>query len=74
MSNATSSGLGILGVIGIVLVTLKLVGGVIDNWSWWMVLLPFYGPTAIVLMILIGIVVVGVMFGGKTLTISRRKK
>lgn len=72
MSSSTNSGVGILGVIGIVLVILKLVGTI--DWSWWLVLLPFYGPAAIVLLILVGIVVVGVMFGGKTLTVSRRKK
>lgn len=68
-----SGGIGIISVIGIVLVVLKLTG-LINDWSWWMVLLPFYGPIAIALLILIGVVVVGVMFGGKTLTISRRKK
>jgi len=68
-----SGGIGIISVIGIVLVVLKLVG-LINDWSWWMVLLPFYGPIAIVLLILIGVVVVGAMFGGKTLNINRRKK
>lgn len=42
-------GVSIVGVIGVVLVILKLVG--IINWSWWLVLLPFYGPLAIVLII-----------------------
>ena len=32
--------IGIFGALGVVFVTLKLVG-VID-WAWWLVLLPFY--------------------------------
>ena len=31
-----------LSVLGLVFVTLKLMGYI--NWSWWLVTLPFYGP------------------------------
>lgn len=41
----------LLGILGIVFVTLKLCG--VINWSWWWVLLPFYGPFAIALGILV---------------------
>ena len=51
MSNkSNSSGIGILGLLGIAFIVLKLTK-VID-WSWWYVLLPFYGVLAIVLLVL----------------------
>lgn len=51
-------GPSILGLLGVVFVVLKLVG--IINWSWWWVTLPFWGPLAIVLILLniVGIIVV----------------
>ena len=33
-------GIGLFGVLGIVFTVLKLVG--VINWSWWLVLLPFW--------------------------------
>lgn len=52
MSNDTSSssGIGVLGLLGVVFVTLKLTG--VINWSWWYVTLPFWGGFAILLVIL----------------------
>ena len=38
-------GIGLFGVLGIVFTVLKLVGMI--NWSWWLVLLPFYGGLAL---------------------------
>ena len=38
-------GVGLFGVLGIVFTVLKLVG--VINWSWWLVLLPFYGGLAV---------------------------
>ena len=38
-------------LLGIAFVILKLCG--VINWSWWWVLLPFYGALAILLLILI---------------------
>lgn len=52
MSNSTtanSGGIGVLGLLGVVFVTLKLIG-VID-WSWWWVTAPFWGGIALVLSI-----------------------
>lgn len=48
MSNASSSssGIGVLGLLGVLFVGLKL-GGLI-NWSWWWVTAPFWGGFAIV--------------------------
>ena len=65
MTTQTSNGgVGVLGVLGVVFVTLKLVG-VID-WSWWWVTVPFWGGAALVA----GIVALYVLFalvpkGGK---------
>lgn len=48
-----STSFPILGILGLIFVTLKLAGiGVVAAWSWWLVLLPFY----------IVIVVLGVVF------------
>lgn len=48
-SSSSSSGIGVCGVLGIVFVTLKLVGVV--HWSWWYVTMPFWGGFAIFLVI-----------------------
>ena len=40
----------ILGILGLIFVTLKLAEiGVVATWSWWVVLSPFWIPLAIVL-------------------------
>lgn len=41
------SGVGIFGLLGVAFVVLKLCD--VISWSWWLVLLPFYGPAALVL-------------------------
>lgn len=46
-TSSSSNGIGGLGLLGVVFVTLKLIG-VID-WSWWAVTLPFWGGFALVL-------------------------
>lgn len=51
MSNQSNNGgIGILGLLGVVFVTLKLCG-VID-WSWWWVTAPFWGGLALVFLFL----------------------
>lgn len=42
-----SSGLGLCDVLTIIFIVLKLIK--VINWSWWLVLLPFWGPLAVVL-------------------------
>jgi hypothetical protein len=37
----SSGGIGVVGLLGVVFVALKLSGKI--DWSWWWVLLPFYG-------------------------------
>jgi hypothetical protein len=46
-SNSAGSGIGVLGVLGIVFVTLKLTHHI--DWSWLWVTAPFWGPFALVL-------------------------
>ena len=50
MSDHRSGGIGVLGLLGVVFVTLKLCN-VID-WSWWWVTAPFWGPLGIAAIIL----------------------
>ena len=57
-SSSSSSGIGVLGLLGVAFVVLKLTG-VID-WSWWWVTLPFWGGFALALIVL-------VIFGGFSL-------
>jgi hypothetical protein len=52
-----TGGIGCFGVLTIVFVVLKLVGTI--SWSWWLVLLPFYGPFALVSMLVIFLFAVG---------------
>lgn len=58
-SKSSNGGIGILGLLGVVFVTLKLCK-VID-WSWWWVTAPFWGPVVLVL----GVVAVVIALGGK---------
>jgi hypothetical protein len=62
MSNSTtasSGGIGVFGLLGVVFVTLKLLG-VID-WSWWWVTAPFWGGFALVLSVAGGALLVVAM-------------
>ena len=49
--SSTSGGTSILGLLGIVFVTLKLTGFI--DWSWWWVTAPFWGLFALLTVILI---------------------
>ena len=40
-SSSSNSGIGVFGLLGVLFVGLKLTGFI--AWSWWLVLLPFYG-------------------------------
>jgi hypothetical protein len=61
MSNNHSGGF-IAGLLGVAFVVLKLIG--IINWSWWFVLLPFYGMIALIIAIWFIIFIVAVIFKG----------
>ena len=51
MKENNAVGLSFLGLLTIVFIVLKLTG--VIAWSWWFVLLPFWGPLAIGLMFLL---------------------
>jgi hypothetical protein len=53
---SSSGGIGFMGLLAIVFITLKLIG--IITWSWWWVTAPIWGPIllAIVLIIFLSIV------------------
>jgi len=50
-SSSSSSGVSGLGLLGILFIALKLLGYI--TWSWWLVLLPFYGGLVLVIAFLI---------------------
>ena len=58
-----SGGITFFGALGILFIGLKLAG--IINWSWWLVLLPLYGPLvaalALILLILLGAAIVSLV-------------
>ena len=61
MSNSKTASFPLLGILGLIFVTLKLGEiGVVATWSWWWVLSPFWIPVAIALGIFL---VAGVLVG-----------
>ena len=48
-STAVGSGVSVSSLLGLIFVTLKLCG--VINWSWWVVLMPFYMPVVVALAI-----------------------
>ncbi|SAM35789.1 hypothetical protein [Pseudomonas sp. 1 R 17] len=54
-SSSTNSGIGILGLLGVMFVGLKLTGYI--DWSWWYVTMPFWGGLAIALAIMLLILI-----------------
>jgi hypothetical protein len=61
-TSSYNGGIGFLGLLGLIFITLKLLN--IITWSWWLVLLPIYGPFVIAMAILI-IVFTIVFIGAK---------
>lgn len=56
----TATGPGLLGFLGLMFIAFKLLGiTVVATWSWWLVLLPIWGPLALLLVILL---IVGIIF------------
>jgi hypothetical protein len=49
-SRTAAGGSGLMGLLFLVLLTLKLLGlGVVAQWSWWYVTAPLWGPWALAL-------------------------
>ena len=60
-----SGSIGLLNLLGLIFVTLKLAGvGVVANWSWWVVLSPFWVPIVIVVVLILFLVTLG-LFSNK---------
>ena len=58
----SNGGIGILGLLGVVFVTLKLCG--VIAWSWWWVTAPFWGGFALLAVIfLVALMVCGAAAG-----------
>lgn len=55
MSQSTSSGIGLGGVLFVVFLVLKLIGKI--DWSWWWVTAPLWIPVAVILSLLIGVII-----------------
>jgi len=55
-NSSSSSGIGFFGLLGIVFITLKLMGYI--DWSWWYVTLPLWGGAAIGLSLILIIIIV----------------
>ncbi len=50
MNDTENSGIGVLGLLGVLFVGLKLTDYI--DWSWWWVTVPFWGPFAVLLAVL----------------------
>lgn len=48
--------MSVFGILGIIFIVLKVLAiGTVAAWSWWLVLLPFYGGFAIWLLVMLGV-------------------
>lgn len=69
----TTPGVGVLGMLGVLFVGLKLTH--VINWSWWLVLLPFWGPLGAWLGLIVAVVIfVTIQTIIQEIQISRRMK
>jgi hypothetical protein len=69
---SSSSGIGVLGLLGVVFVTLKLTGYI--DWSWWYVTMPFWGGFALfmgILAIAAVIILIRALFGSTAQRLRR---
>jgi len=49
-TQAARSSFPVFGVLGLIFIVMKTMGwGMVAQWSWWLVLLPFYGPFLLIL-------------------------
>ncbi len=58
-STHSSSGIGVVGLLGTAFVVLKLTGYI--DWSWWWVTAPFWGGFAIALAIVVVLILVALV-------------
>lgn len=56
----TGGGISVCSILGLFFVACKVFG--VINWSWWLVLLPFWGPVAVgIAIVVIAIIIAGFM-------------
>ncbi len=55
---SSSGGISVFGLLGVVFVTLKLMGYI--NWSWWWVTAPFWGGFVLLITVIIVLILVQV--------------
>ena len=61
-STSYNGGVGVMGLLGVVFVTMKLIGiEPVASWSWWWVTAPFWGGIALVLVIICIVLLVAVV-------------
>lgn len=58
-NSSSSSGIGVLGLLGVAFVILKLTNQI--NWSWWWVTLPFWGGIGLILLVVIILMVIALV-------------
>jgi hypothetical protein len=73
--SVNNGGVGVLGLLGVVFVTLKLLGiAPVAAWSWWWVTAPFWGGLALLIVVaLVGLAIIAMMAGVLALLEKRRK-
>ena len=60
-AEGSSGGIGFFGLLGVVFITLKLIGiDPVASWSWWWVMAPIWGPAVLAVVV---ICVVGIFLG-----------
>jgi hypothetical protein len=64
-SETRSRGVGFFGLLGLLFIGLKLTHYI--DWSWWLVLLPLYGPVAVA----VAVVFIMLFLGGLLLLIAK---
>ena len=58
-----NGGIGVLGLLGVVFVTLKLVGTI--DWSWWWVTAPFWGGLVLTILVIFILIVLKAWSGSR---------
>lgn len=71
-TKATGSGIGFLGLLGLLFITLKLIG--VITWSWWWVTVPLWGPTAIVIAVVLVLLILAAIVKGLAALIDVAEK
>ena len=58
-SSSSSGGIGVFSLLGVLFVGLKLAN--IITWSWWWVMLPFWGSALLAIIAIIAIIAIAII-------------